>query len=113
MQRGVPRPRRQGKRRRNPERHDGIPGCCSRMGGMSGFPPAKSQHNPAPQTVDGRDVRRSRLVFGLWLAVAVGAILTRREILYNLWYLLTALLVVSFLWSWTGVRWVRIARQTR
>ena len=33
--------------------------------------------------------------------------------LYNLWYLLTAVLVFSFLWAWTGVRWVRVERYTR
>jgi uncharacterized protein (DUF58 family) len=47
------------------------------------------------------------------VVVAAGAILARQDILYNLWYLLTALLVVSFLWAWAGVRWVRVERQTR
>jgi uncharacterized protein (DUF58 family) len=45
--------------------------------------------------------------------VAIGAIGTGREVLYNLWYLLTALLLFSYLWAWTGVRWVRVQRHTR
>jgi len=58
-------------------------------------------------------VKRSRIVLFLWAVVAAAAILTRQDILYNLWYLLTALLVVSFLWAWAGARWVKIERQTR
>jgi uncharacterized protein (DUF58 family) len=33
--------------------------------------------------------------------------------LFNLWYLLTALLVFSYLWAWSGVRWVNLERHTR
>jgi uncharacterized protein (DUF58 family) len=56
---------------------------------------------------------RSRIVFLLWIVVAVGAIGTGRELLYNLWYLLTALLIFSFLWAWSGIRWVSVQRITR
>jgi uncharacterized protein (DUF58 family) len=58
-------------------------------------------------------VKRNRIVLLLWIVVAAGAIGTGRELLYNLWYLLTALLVFSFLWAWTGVRWVQVERYTR
>jgi uncharacterized protein (DUF58 family) len=58
-------------------------------------------------------VKRSRIVLLLWVLVAAGAILTHQDTLYNLWYLLTALLVVSFLWAWAGIRWVKVERQTR
>jgi uncharacterized protein (DUF58 family) len=58
-------------------------------------------------------MRRSWIVIALWMVAGAGALLTRRDILFNIWYLLTALLVVSFLWSWSGVRWVRIERQAR
>lgn len=58
-------------------------------------------------------MRRSRFVLLLCVLVAVAAILTRNDILYNLWYLLMALLVLSFLWAWVGIRWVRVERQTR
>ncbi len=56
---------------------------------------------------------RNRIVFLLWIVVGAGAIGTGRELLYNLWYLLTALLVVSFLWAWSGVRWVNVQRISR
>jgi uncharacterized protein (DUF58 family) len=58
-------------------------------------------------------VKRNRIVLLLWIVVAAAAIGTGRELLYNLWYLLTALLVFSFLWAWTGVRWVQVERYTR
>ena len=58
-------------------------------------------------------MRRSRIVFVLWLVIGVGALGTGRELLYNLWYLLTSLLIVSFLWAWSGIRWVKIERQVR
>lgn len=56
---------------------------------------------------------RNRIVLLLWILVAAGAIGTGRELLYNLWYLLTALLVFSFLWAWTGVRWTQVDRYAR
>ncbi len=58
-------------------------------------------------------VERNRIVFLLWIFLLIAAIGTDRELLYNLWYLLTALLLFSFLWAWTGIRWVRVVRQTR
>ena len=58
-------------------------------------------------------MKRSRIVLLLWVLVAAGAILTHQDLLYNLWYLLTALLVVSFLWAWAGIRWVKVERQAR
>jgi uncharacterized protein (DUF58 family) len=58
-------------------------------------------------------VTRNRTVLLLWIAVAVGAIGSGRELLYNLLYLLTVVLVASFLWAWTGVRWVQVERYTR
>ncbi|MFC2015774.1 DUF58 domain-containing protein, partial [Chloroflexota bacterium] len=58
-------------------------------------------------------MKPSRLVLILWVVVAAGAIGTGREVLYNLWYLLTALLVFSFLWAWSGVRGVRVQRHAR
>jgi uncharacterized protein (DUF58 family) len=58
-------------------------------------------------------LERSRIVFLLWIFLLIAAIGTGREPLYNLWYLLTALLGFSFLWAWTGVRWVRVQRYAR
>jgi uncharacterized protein (DUF58 family) len=58
-------------------------------------------------------VTRSRIVFLLWIVIGAGAIGTGREILYNLWYLLTALLIFSYLWAWSGIRWLQVQRLTR
>jgi uncharacterized protein (DUF58 family) len=58
-------------------------------------------------------LKRSRLVFFLWVLVGAGAIGTGRELLYNLWYLLTSLLIVAYLLAWTGIRWVEVQRGTR
>ncbi len=59
------------------------------------------------------DLTRARIVFLLWIIVAIGALGTERELMDNLWYLLTALIVVSYLWAWSGVRWVEVQRQAR
>jgi uncharacterized protein (DUF58 family) len=58
-------------------------------------------------------LNRSGIVILLWILIAVGAVGTGRELLYNLWYLLTFLLVFSFLWAWSGVRWIKVERFTR
>jgi uncharacterized protein (DUF58 family) len=49
----------------------------------------------------------------LWIVIGAAAIGTGRDLLYNLWYLLTALLIVSYLWAWAGVQWVEVQRHTR
>ncbi len=59
------------------------------------------------------ELKRSRIVFLLWIVVATVAIGTGRDIIYNLWYLLTALLVFSYVWAWTGVRGIRVQRYLR
>lgn len=58
-------------------------------------------------------VKRNRIVLLLWIVVAAAAIGSGRELLYNLWYLLTVLLVASYVWAWTGVRWVKVERRAR
>ena len=58
-------------------------------------------------------MKRSRIVLLLWLVMAAGAIGTGRDLLYNLWYLLTALLISSYLWAWSGIRWVEVRRFLR
>jgi uncharacterized protein (DUF58 family) len=58
-------------------------------------------------------LRRSRVVFALWVAVGAGAIGTGNELLYNLWYLLTSLLAFSYLWAWLSIRWVGVERHVR
>lgn len=61
----------------------------------------------------GSTLTRSRVVLLLWIVIAVGAIGSGRELLYNLWYLLTSLIIVCYLWAWSGVRWVRVERFAR
>lgn len=56
---------------------------------------------------------RNRIVLLLWVVVAASAIGSGREVLYNLWYLLTVLLIASYVWAWTGVRWLSVERSTR
>ncbi|MGD2206313.1 MAG: DUF58 domain-containing protein [Anaerolineae bacterium] len=56
---------------------------------------------------------RSLIVLLLWLFLLIGAIGTGRALFYNLWYLLTVLLASSYLWAWSGIRWVRVQRLTR
>ena len=56
---------------------------------------------------------RSRIVLILWIVIGAAAIGSGRVLLYNLWYLLTALIVFSFIWAWAGVRWMDVERQTR
>lgn len=42
--------------------------------------------------------------------IAVG---TGRELIYNLWYLITALLVLSFIWAWSGTSRLVVERNVR
>ena len=56
---------------------------------------------------------RNRIVLLLWVVVAASAIGSGRGVLYNLWYLLTVLLIASYVWAWTGVRWLSVERSTR
>lgn len=61
-------------------------------------------------------MRRSWWFVGLWLLSVVFALFfaeRNRSVAFSLAYLLTAIVVLSFLWSWVNVRWVRIGRYTR
>jgi len=58
-------------------------------------------------------LKRNRIVFLLWFLVGVAALGTNQELLYSLWYLLSALLIVSYVWAWTGIRWVEVERHAR
>jgi len=85
--------------------------------GVEGHLCPRVQGTPAPgrgRCIERKgELRRNRIVFLLWFVVGAGAIGTNREILYNLWYLLTALILFSFLWAWSGVRRIRVERQLR
>ncbi|MBN1661231.1 MAG: DUF58 domain-containing protein [Anaerolineae bacterium] len=56
---------------------------------------------------------RSRIVLVLWVAVGMIAIGTNRELIYNLWYLLTALLILSFIWARSGTGRLAVERNVR
>ncbi len=49
----------------------------------------------------------------LLLAFLVGALVTGRDLFFNLLYLWLALLVTAVLWTWTGLNGIRLARHTR
>lgn len=56
--------------------------------------------------------RRTTVIF-LAVAALLGGLATGRELLFNLAYLLGLLLVISFFWAWTNIRFVHLSRLTR
>lgn len=55
---------------------------------------------------------KSRIVFVLWIVSAAVAFGTNRQLFYQIWYLLTALIAFAFIWSWTSLRWLQVERRT-
>jgi uncharacterized protein (DUF58 family) len=58
-------------------------------------------------------VHRLRVVVLLALFSVASGLITGRSLFYHLAYLFVALVVLSFLWAWTGISWVHLRRQTR
>jgi uncharacterized protein (DUF58 family) len=61
-------------------------------------------------------MRRSWWILLLWLLSVTFALFLaerNRSLAFTVTYLLTAIIVISFLWSWANVNWVRIGRFTR
>jgi uncharacterized protein (DUF58 family) len=58
-------------------------------------------------------VHRLRIMAILALFTVIAGLITGRSLFYHLAYLLVALIVLAFLWAWTGVSWVHLRRQTR
>ena len=56
---------------------------------------------------------RRNTVYSLLILSLLAGLFTGRAFFFNLAYLLGALFLISFLWSWTAVRWVGISRRTR
>ncbi len=56
--------------------------------------------------------RRNAVYILLSLSLLLG-LLSGRALMFNIAYVLGGLLVLSLLWAWTGVSWVRIRRSTR
>jgi uncharacterized protein (DUF58 family) len=56
---------------------------------------------------------RRLIVIGLLLGSLAGALVTGRELFYNLFYLWAAVFVIAGLWTWTAINRIRIGRHTR
>jgi uncharacterized protein (DUF58 family) len=48
----------------------------------------------------------------MWLASLVGVLSVGQPLFFNLFYLFGAILLLSYLWAWLNVHWVRVTRQT-
>ena len=55
---------------------------------------------------------RLRMVLALGILSLIGALVTGRDMFYQLAYAIVLVLVLSLFWAWTGVRWLRFARKT-
>jgi len=55
---------------------------------------------------------RSWFVFMLWLAASLVAFITGAPLFFNLVYLLGGILILSFLWTWLNIHWLRVTRRT-
>jgi uncharacterized protein (DUF58 family) len=55
-------------------------------------------------------MRENRLVFLLGLACLIVALATGRDLFYNLTYLIAAIIILSYLWTWASIRWVHVTR---
>jgi uncharacterized protein (DUF58 family) len=58
-------------------------------------------------------LQRRLVVFVLMILALVSGLATRRPLPLNLAYLLAGLLLISLIWTWTAVNWVRLSRYTR
>lgn len=58
-------------------------------------------------------MRRSVFLFLILIILAVVAVQTGRRLIFTLVYLLGAMLIFSFLWSWLNLRWVSLTRITQ
>ncbi len=57
--------------------------------------------------------QRRTVVFFMALIAFVSGLLTGRDLLFTLAYLLGLLLIVTFAWSWANLHWVHLSRVTR
>ncbi|HSM55444.1 MAG TPA: DUF58 domain-containing protein [Candidatus Sulfomarinibacteraceae bacterium] len=57
--------------------------------------------------------QRRTVVLILAVLALIGGLATGRDILFNLAYLFTLLLIISFFWAWANINWVHISRVTR
>ncbi len=57
--------------------------------------------------------KRRNVVLLLAIIALIGGLSTGRDLLFNIAYLLGLLLIVSFGWAWSSLRWVYLSRVTR
>lgn len=60
-----------------------------------------------------RSLERSWVVLLMWLASLVGVVAIGHSLFFNLFYLFGAILILSYLWAWLNVHWVRVTRQSQ
>jgi uncharacterized protein (DUF58 family) len=60
-----------------------------------------------------RSLERSWVLLLMWLASLIATLSVGGPLFFSLTYLFTALLLLSFLWAWFSVHWLRITRQIR
>lgn len=58
-------------------------------------------------------MNRLQTILALTVISLIGALVSGRAILYSLAYMLITIIVLSFLWAWSGVRWLSLRRQMR
>ena len=58
-------------------------------------------------------MHRLRMVAVLALFSILSGLITGRSLFYHMAYLFITLIVLAFLWAWTGISWVHLRRQTR
>jgi len=56
---------------------------------------------------------RLRTVLALGFLCLIGALVSGREVFYQLTYAIVVVLLLALFWAWTGVGWLRFSRQTR
>src|SRR5258707_1310463 len=52
-------------------------------------------------------------IYLLLIGSLIMGLITGKRVFFSLSYLFGGLLIVSLIWSWTSVNWVRLGRQTR
>ena len=60
-----------------------------------------------------RSLERSWVLFLMWLASLIATLAVGGPLFFSLTYLLTGILLLSFVWAWLNVHWIRLNRSIR
>ena len=60
-----------------------------------------------------RILERSWVLIVLLLISSIGVLSIGHPLFFNLTYLFGSILILSFIWAWLNLHWVRVTRQTR